>query len=167
MEIKQILKEDVNFEYIKKLIQESGLESPWYFIMDRYFVKVANQETIQAEDITKELLDIRIFSPEGEIRLWRNNYIQDFKCRIVVDDSEMAIEQYLDEEQSLDIDANRSERLKGQYITTGGGRYTVPFKDVNPKKIKIRNYLDYYTTGQVYIKDYRIISIGEGGEINV
>jgi hypothetical protein len=61
----------------------------------------------------------------------------------------------LDEEQYLDIDSAVSQAEKGNYITTGGGKYTLPV--LNAKKILIRNYIDYDDEGLAFFSDFRIV----------
>ena len=63
---------------------------------------------------------------------------------------------------------------KGAVYATGGGKYPFPIEEYNDTKIRIRNYLEEDDdTGELYVKDWRLVGFGEwedstkgGGSIN-
>lgn len=124
-----------------------------------------------------KILELRIFNEKEEHLLFRTDTGKDFTARMLKDtpdgiklfvngeekDSAKDWESF-DEEQYLDIDAQRSRNLpEHEYYTTGGGRYCLPLANVPDAKVKIRYYLSRYEkTGQARIADWRVVDFTEG-----
>ena len=57
-----------------------------------------------------------------------------------------------------------SNHAETEVYATGGGRYSIPVSLPETKNVmlKIRNYVNYYEeTGQAYVADWRLVSIGQ------
>ena len=122
---------------------------------------------------TDNLLELRIFDENYEVKYRREFVGEEFKFRIIDDDefkqklvnetdefTSKFENRIFDEKHYLDIDTTKS--YGNNYVTTGGGEYTLPIE--NAEKILIRNYLDYDENGIAYISDFRIMKILAKGE---
>lgn len=103
------------------------------------------------------LLDLRIFNDSEELHVFRGDISSPFYFRYVNDqDLRKLYTCYFDEEQYLDIDTTRSSGH--DVYTTGGGKYNLPYDNINDTKIIIRNYCaSYPKTGIAYVSDWRIV----------
>lgn len=108
----------------------------------------------------QHLLDIRLFSEDGEVRWFRSTVNRPFVYRKKLNDSEYDKDGkllYWDEEQFLDIDDARTEerrklektdklRLeKDQVFTMGGGTYSLPVASCRKSKRKEKEEKDNST----------------------
>ena len=116
------------------------------------------------------LLELRVFDENVEMRLRRCDLYGDFQMR-VIDDTVFAdrlkdeTDEFLrrfenrvfTEVQYLDRDLERMKVSGGtDYITTGGGHYSMPFPDAD--RVVLRNYLDYdEETGILRVTDFRLV----------
>lgn len=111
-----------------------------------------------------KLLDIRIFNKEKEVRMFRGDIGRKLQGRSIDDGKAIPDRlEYFDEEQYLDIDDKRSEEVfakEKKVFATGGDCYFLPLPGFVDAKVKLRNYLGYYEeTGQVYIRDWRLMDL--------
>ena len=112
------------------------------------------------QHIFNHLLDLRLFSENGEVRWFRSTVNRPFVYREKLNDSEYDKDGkllYWDEEQFLDIDDARTEarrelektdklRLeKDQVLTMGGGMYSLPVASCRKSKRKEREKDDNST----------------------
>lgn len=104
------------------------------------------------------LLEARIFTDTAELKIMRPTMDCEFSYRLI-DDTDLSPEHYIDEDQFLDIDEKKSSGT--DYVTTGGGKYTLPIEKA--RKIRIRNYLTYDDQGIAQITDFRAVKY-LGGE---
>ena len=107
------------------------------------------------------LLELRVFTRDREVRFFRDSVAAKFEER-PLDDNRYSI--YRDEEQYLDIAEHKQMENGGiQYITTGGGSFTLPYSKPM-RKVKLRRYLKANeATGLYEFVDWRILEfIGEG-----
>lgn len=143
-----------------------------------------------AEEIFEKGLEIRIFHEDGEIRWFRSTIDKPWNRRECLNDKKkIALSEYnglisldaieflenpetddrfyWDEQQYLDIDADKTKKLYadtgkmqncGKVFATGGGSYQLPglAYDKNPM-VTIRNYLAHEPNGRCYVKDWRIV----------
>ncbi len=107
---------------------------------------------------TSHLLDVRVFTPEKELRIMRPSIADEFTYRLI--DDTAGTYDYIDEDQYLDIDAKKSSGTA--YVATGGGTYTLPVE--HAEKIRIRNYISYDNQGIAQITDFRIVQYLTKGE---
>lgn len=146
-----------------------GIEKGFIFAMltdeilwERWPMEPDERKTFQEKE--EKFLDVRIYSQEREVRIFRSDIGRMFQGRSLNDQKEEAeFQDYFDEEQFLDIDDTRSEELfdrEGKVQATGGGKYRLPLPDFRNAKLLIRNYLGYYEeSGQAYVKDWRLIDV--------
>ncbi len=111
-----------------------------------------------------KLLDVRIFNKEKEVRMFRGDIGRKLQGRSIDDGKDILKQQeYFDEEQYLDIDDKRSEEVfarEKKVVATGGGCYSLPLPGFVDAKVRLRNYLGYYEeTGQVYVRDWRLMGL--------
>lgn len=119
------------------------------------------------------LMELRIFSDESELKIcryslgkkfrWRYINDNDFRSWLSEEDDDFLRDfnnMVFDEVSYLDIDNEKSSCT--EYVTTGGGEYSLPVE--NAERIKIRNYLDYDENGIAFISDFRIVKILKKGE---
>jgi hypothetical protein len=143
----------------------------------------ANGE-VQESAWMKNLLELRVFSCEEEVRLWREDVGERFRVRTLKDCEEKGIAcmddepgepmDFFCEVQLLDIDRARSGD-SANVRTTGGGTYSLPkeiFCMVNPGLI-VRHYFGRYKeTGIACVKDWRCVGFcdlkedEESGDMN-
>jgi len=100
------------------------------------------------------LLEIRLFTETAELRIMRSSIDSPFYYRLI-DDNVLSADDYLDEYQYLDIDTKHPRTSGMNYVTTGGGVYSLPIE--NAKKVLIRNYISYDDQGIAQITDFRIV----------
>ena len=123
----------------------------------------------EAEDalIAKEtkVLDIRVFSTEYELHIFRGDVSKEFGVREIKETSDKP-EDSFDRFYYIDYDEKKSKAAgDGIAYTTGGGRYHLPVEKYQYWAFRIRNYIDYYKeTGSAYIKDWRLVGIEKRGE---
>lgn len=106
------------------------------------------------------LLELRAYAADSELHAIRGVLGKDFVWRKVCDTTTVAdgrkYDAYFDELQYLDIDSTKSSGFN--YVTTGGGAYTLPVKDA--ERILVRNYLVYgEDDGMARIVDFRIVAL--------
>ena len=136
-------------------------------LTDEYLVDCWPQEKDGLAGKEAKLLELRVFNPEAEYKLFRSRMGASFKARCIDDSLAEPKRDYFDQEQYLDIDTVRSEetREQGKVVTTGGGEYRLPlrFADLQEAKIWIRYYFDQYeSTGQAKIADWRVVEFVGG-----
>lgn len=121
------------------------------YIIDNW--EIIDYKTL--EEKQKKILEIRLFNKQKEIKLFRSDVSKEFYMRIL--DDTTVTRDYIEESQYLDID---TERSKGQeIITTGGGKYHLPFVPEKDQKITIRYYLERYAeSGQARVADWRVVA---------
>ncbi len=122
---------------------------------------VPTESFLAAKD---RILEIRIFNEEEERKLFRPDIQSDFTARTIRERENRY--PFFDEYQYLDIDTKKGQSADTMEVTaTGGGRYALPFTDIEDARIQIRYYLDHYPeTGQARIKDWRIVRFVGGHE---
>ena len=104
------------------------------------------------------LLELRVYDASSEYHAQRSAMGLPLAGRLVRD-ADFAPDEMLDDVQLLDKDARRSSGTS--YVTTGGGKYTLPVPDA--ERILIRNYIAYgEDDGMASIVDFRIVGL-EGG----
>lgn len=119
------------------------------------------------------LMEMRIFNENGEFKICRHMLGDNFRWRYISDEQftkrlSAESDEFLsnfrnrtfDEISYLDIDSKKSSGMN--YVTTGGGKYSLPVE--NAERIKTRSYLDYDKNGILSINDFRIVKILEKGE---
>ncbi len=130
---------------------------------DRYDVGYWNTNAL--DGINEEnLLSIRVFNKDKEVRLSRSDIGQTFTLRVVDDRSDSR--DHYDEWQILDKDDRRSNGT--HFMATGGGSYEFPLTELKHPAVKIRYYLESKTgdgeSGLTYVCDWRCVTFGEMGE---
>ena len=112
-------------------------------------------------EIEDNLLELRIFSLQREVRIFRDNVAAAFECRTLDDSFSPKFRddyQYLDKAKSDDVDGGIL------YTMTGSGSFTLPYTDVK-HKVKIRKYLKANeSTGLYMVSDWRIVGFLREGE---
>lgn len=115
------------------------------------------QQTI--ED-TVHLLEARIFTENAEIKLMRPTIADKFSWRLI-DDTKLSPEDYITEDQYLNINEEKSSGFS--YTAIGGGKYTLPLE--NAQKLRIHNYISYDKQGIAQITDFRAVKyLGKGDD---
>lgn len=117
---------------------------------------------------TAHLMELRIFNDDEEFKLCRYDLGSDFRWRYISDnkfqdklsnEEDEFLREFsnrtFDEIHYLDIDTDKTAGTS--YVTTGGGKYSLPFE--NAERIMIRNYLDYDDNGILSVSDFRIVKI--------
>lgn len=120
--------------------------------------------------ILPHLLELRLFDENAEMRLRRCGIGRDFQMRIIddvlfqdrlkdePDDFLRCFENRIfTEVHYLDRDTAKKNALDStDYITTGGGHYSIPFPGAD--RVVLRNYLDYdEETGILHVTDFRLV----------
>lgn len=129
------------------------------------FCKVGD-EKIPKEKLFEKGLEIRIFNEDREAKWFRTGIRKHFAFREIQDDEKAEKDNLLwwDESQYLDIDEKETKKSgrKGEVCATGGGIYRLPLEVYTNAKIRIRNYLEEdRDTGELYVKDWRMVGFGE------
>ena len=124
-------------------------------------------------ELSKNGLEVRVFDKDREAKWFRASIDKKFGFRLLDDDILKLDNLYIwDESQYLDIDDRKTEESiekgtiqKGTVFATGGGKYPFPIEKYKNAKIQIRNYLgEDLDTGELYIKDWRLVGFDEGEE---
>lgn len=109
---------------------------------------------------TAHLLEARIFTEEAELNIMRPTIADVFGWRLI-DDTKLSPDDYITEDQYLDINEKLSRGTS--YTAVGGGRYTLPIG--NAEKLRIHNYISYDEQGIAQITDFRAVKyLGKGEE---
>ena len=128
----------------------------WWTTWDDFSQRM---ESDDAERSLVRLLEIRAYDTKSEYHALRSAMGAPFVGRLVCDD-DFEEDEMLDDYQLLDKDDSLS--VGNTYVSTGGGRYTLPIAGV--ERIHIRNYLEYgKDDGMASIVDFRIVGL-EGGQ---
>lgn len=140
-------------------------------LTDEYILDYWPMKHSLLEGKENKILEIRIFNPEMEWKLFRTDVFKEFLFRKIDADSdcEKNKEDYFDQEQYLDIDTVRSKATfakDGTVFATGGGEYYLPMDRMQDVKVKIRYYLSKSPQGHARIKDWRLVELTEGGKKN-
>lgn len=109
----------------------------------------------------EHLLEARVFNDTSEIKIMRGTIADNFYFRLI-DDSKLDSEQYIDEVHYLDIDLDNKNTSGNNYVTTGGGYYSLPVADA--ERIKIRNYISFDEQNIAQISDFRVVKFLRKGE---
>lgn len=146
-------------------------------LTDQYKVGGWTADEMQwMEDHQQNLLSIRVFNDQSEVRLSRSDIgTPDYVLR-TIDDGENgdrlplnACKQpmYIDDWQLLDVDTtwfNARNFKEGTYRTTGGGEYAFPLPQPRENQhpaVLIRHYLaskmEEGESGQTYVSDWRCV----------
>ena len=111
----------------------------------------------------EKVLEIRVFSENGECKLSRSDIGRSFKYREIFEEDVAKYRwEHFDEMQILDIDETKEKDENGQVTATGGGKYKLPLKNLIDAKIKIRYYLGNKDEGCARIEDWRVVEFEEG-----
>ena len=115
-----------------------------------------------------QLLELRIFDQNCEIRLRRLSVSEPFRwryiddtafCEALAQEQDSFLNQFhnrtFDESHYLDVKYSDGKN----YTAAGGGKYTLPIEGA--RKILLRNYLDYDETGIVQVSDFRLRGFGK------
>ena len=154
---------------------------------NKLIIKKLSENDLDFDELFRHGFDIRVFSEKGELHLFRASIDKDFCARLVLDE-DIDKEKYYDQDQFLDIDTTKSDKLRELAkttthvpqtiqidkdksdklqklaVATGGGEYHLPISNLNDAKIKIRNFVKYDEVGRAYVSDWRIVNFIEGGK---
>ena len=108
---------------------------------------------------TAHLLEARIFNENSELKIMRPTITDIFSWRFI-DDTKLSIDDYISEDQFLNI--NEKESTGFDYIAIGGGKYVLPLE--NAQKLRIHNYISYDEQGIAQITDFRSVKYLRKGE---
>lgn len=138
-------------------------------LTDEYLVGCWPQEKDGLAGKEDKLLELRVFNPEAEYKLFRSRMGAPFKARCIDDSLAEPKRDYFNQEQYLDIDTKRleEEQNNAEVYATGGGKYSLPvqFDNNNEARIKIRYYFSQYeSTGQAKIADWRVVEFVGGNK---
>ncbi len=116
----------------------------------------------KADDID-HLLEVRVFNRDSEIKIMRPTIDDEFYYRFI-DDTQLESSAYIEELHYLDIDteATKSYGSVNDYVTTGGGRYSLPVE--NAEKVRVRNYISFDEQNIAQITDFRVVEFLRKGE---
>lgn len=109
---------------------------------------------------TEHLLEARVFNDTSEIKVMRPTMADNFYYRFI-DDTVLDKNDYIEENHYLDINENLSSG--NNYVTTGGGHYSLPVADA--ERITIRNYISFSEQGIAQITDFRVVKFLRKGEV--
>jgi len=138
-----------------------------------FIVNDTRPDEKELRELAQNGLEIRVFDEKREAKWFRTCIDKKLGFRLLDDDVLKKDSLYVwDESQYLDIDDKRTEKSiknggiqKGSVFATGGGKYPLPLETYKNAKIKIRNYLgEDPDTGELYVEDWRLISLVEGIE---
>lgn len=134
---------------------------------DEYLVGVWKDKIDYIKDKQDNLLELRVFNEDKEIKYCRGNIGTDrgFHERIRDDANNINID-YYDELQYLDIDERRSEILFKDahivYPTTSVKPYYMPLDNMKNAGVIIRHYISKdEESGQAYISDWRVVKFDD------
>jgi len=176
---------DCDNESIQNVILDYLLDDEKRYVAyytDKFDAGYINKDNIEIIRINN-LLELRIFSLDSELKIFRLSIGEEFSYRVIDDnylekqcknEKELFLQDakhfYVDHYQLLDINEKISKSKENRnYIlwTTVGGRYKLPINE-NDKYIKTRCYLIYSdktsNTGMANIIDYRYVSFEQKGE---
>ncbi|MBP3760645.1 MAG: hypothetical protein J6I55_04100 [Ruminococcus sp.] len=158
---------------INKTISEFITDGNMILMYTNRFICCQQQEISDVE----HLLEARVFNDTSEIKIMRGTIVDNFYFRLIDDskpdseqnskpDSEQNSkpdsEQYIDEVHYLDIDLDNKNTSGNNYVTTGGGYYSLPVADA--ERIKIRNYISFDEQNIAQISDFRVVKFLRKGE---
>lgn len=138
-----------------------------------FIVNDTRPDEKELRELAQNGLAIRVFDEKREAKWFRTSIDKKFGFRLLDDDVlKKDSLQVWDESQYLDIDVKRTKESiekgkiqNGTVFATGGGKYPLPLETYKNAKIKIRNYLGKDPdTGELYVEDWRLISLVEGVE---
>ena len=179
-------------EFESKLLQAKSDLEPDVCILaqctDELIIeKLSEYYDFAFDELFRHGFDIRVFSEKGELHLFRASIDKDFCARLVLDE-DIDKEKYYDQDQFLDIDTTKSDKLRELAkttthvpqtiqidkdksdklqklaVATGGGEYHLPISNFKDAKITIRNFVKYDEVGRAYVSDWRIVNFIEGGK---
>lgn len=127
---------------------------------DRYDVGYWNADAL-GRIKEENLLSLRVFNKDKEVRLSRSDIGQTFELRVIDDRSDC--HDHYDEWQLLDKDDKRS--MGTHFMATGGGSYEFPLTGLKHPSVLIRYYLESKTgdgeSGMTCVCDWRCVTFGE------
>lgn len=138
-----------------------------------FIVNDTRPDEKELRELAQNGLEIRVFDEKREAKWFRTCIDKKLGFRLLDDDVlKKDSLQVWDESQYLDIDVKRTKESiekgkiqNGTVFATGGGKYPLPLETYKNAKIKIRNYLGKDPdTGELYVEDWRLISLVEGVE---
>lgn len=149
--------------------QEAGIGEGYLYaaFTDRLWLKtlpLADTEEDELSRLFTRLLECRVFNENEEYHLVRTDIGHEFSVR-KRSDTDIEEADYFDEYQYLDIDEPRTAELqkeagKASYAqSTTGGIYELPLKKWKNGSIKIRNYLEYDSSGKAFVADWRMAGL--------
>lgn len=131
-------------------------------LTDEYIVDDWNKQVEFLGAKRNKLLEIRIFNKVQELKLFRTDIGHAFHMRIK-NDKDLSEDEYIEENQYLDIDTKRSEELfkkEHKVRAIGGGVYHLPSKinEIDNVQLKVRYYFQKdEETGVASIGDWRVV----------
>ena len=129
--------------------------------VDAYWVDIWSEDVMEKLSLKLEqLLELRIFNKEREIKLIRSDISKEFLMR---DSSGYENKyDYIDEKQFLDMDTTYGKNRKKEVYTTGGGKFIFPKEKIEDAYLIVRHYVSKYEeSGQARIYDWRLVDIQE------
>lgn len=127
------------------------------YIVDEWPMKACS--LVGKED---QVLEIRIFNLERELKLIRTDIFSEYHFRDSLELDERGLDSYI-EKQYLDIDTTKCKDSQGRVTSTGGGKYYLPLKMIDDAYLELKIYLSKYeSSGQVRVYDWRMMDLKEG-----
>ena len=108
---------------------------------------------------SEKLLDIRVFNEEAEFHCFRRNLRAEFSSRFVSDDQQK-IDSF-DEEQYIETDRSRYGTRYDSESDIDSMPIVLFDEMAKYRTVTIRYYFDEYSDGAVYIRDWRMVRLGE------
>lgn len=143
---------------IQKLLAEAGTMTGYVIVAytDDYII---DKWSSDMEINEGKLLDLRVFSEEKEVRIFRTSLGREFHFSVLKDDEKT--DKY-DEVQILDIAEAQFNAETGKVdietITAGTYKLSAELKDMKNPGIRIRFYFEKYPgSGRAYIKNWRCV----------